>query len=59
MTRGGSRPVRLTLISGSGASGGDVLCSIVLPGGGVGFSGLKCGVKAISGSTVGSVLGGM
>lgn len=49
---GGGRSVRPTLISGSGASGGDVLCSTSLPGGGVGLSELDCGVKAISGRTV-------
>lgn len=57
VTRGG-RSVRPMLISGSGASGGDVPCSISLPGGGVGLSELGCGVNAISGWTVGSVLSG-
>lgn len=55
----GGRSVTPLLISGSGASGGDVLCSISLPSGGVGLSELGCGVKAISGWTVGSVLCGM
>lgn len=48
--------------SGSGATGGDVLCSVssgALTGGGVGLSELGCGVKGISGRTVGSVLTGM
>lgn len=49
-------------ISGSGATGGDVLCSVssvALTGGGVGLSELGCGVKGISGRTVGSALTGM
>lgn len=59
VSRGGSS---VRLISGSGASGGDVLSSVssvTFTGGGVGLSELGCGVKAISGGTVGSVLTGM
>lgn len=58
VTRGG-RSVRPTLISGSGAPGGDVLCCISLTGRGVGLGKLGCGVNAISGWTAGSVLSGM
>lgn len=58
VTRGG-RSVRPALISGSGALGGDMLCSVSFPGGGVGLSRLGCGVKVNSGWTVGSVLSGM
>lgn len=57
---GGS--VRAMLISGAGASGGDVLFTVsmetvvVLIGGRVALTGLSCGVKGTSGRGIGSVL---